>query len=446
MGRRFDGQLVLTTCAALCAVAAGCSINPVTGQKEFMLVTGGQELALGDQAHPSILGMYGGRYRDPELHAYLSAAVMRLHALSHRPDIGMDFTMLNTSVVNAFATPGHVYATRGFLARMENEAQFAFVMGHEIGHVAARHTAGRMTRGVVTGLLIEAGQLAAGKSRGGRLAVELGGAGITLMGLSYSRQQEHQADELGVYYMARGGWDPRQALAVQRILGSLGDRQPGLLDRYLSTHPPTEERLADIERAIEDGEFRSEAYIQGDGIYAARWDGHIAGLREVHAAYEPYDRGMEALAQERYGDALAAAQEALDRRTDQAPFHRLKGDALLGLGRPLDAVPAYEAALAVDEQYVQANVGLGRACSGSTIRAAPSVSSPSPCRHGLTTRRRGTASAPPAIGRGATGTPSSRWRRWPRPPPTRRKCTTCWPSATRTRAGRPRPTTATCGR
>lgn len=350
----------MAVCAVLCVAATGCSVNPVTGQMEFMVVGEKDELALGDRSHPNIIFMYGGEYHDRELNVYLGTIVTRLHRCSHRPWLPVDFTMLNDSIVNAFATPGHVYATRGFLARMENEAQFAFVMGHELTHVAARHSAKRLSNSLVSGLLIEAGGSLTGDTMGGRVAVGVGNVGVTLLGLSYSRQQELQADRGGTYYTALAGWEPDQAVAVQRILDSLHKGQPALLDRYLSTHPPSESRIADIEAFIGEMGLHGARYRQGDGTYADRWNRRLQGLREVHAAYGPYDKGSEHLSEKRYQDALRSAEEAIGRRADQAPFHRLKGDALLALGRLDEAQAAYEEALARDGRFMPATIGLGR--------------------------------------------------------------------------------------
>jgi len=245
----------------------------------------------------------------------------------------VDFTVLNTSVVNAFAIPGHVYATRGFLVRLQNEAQFAAVMAHEMAHVAAGHTAQNMTHQALVSLGIGLAKAALGDSAGSRGALAVGQASIVLLGLSYSRQQERQADRVGVYYMTLAGWDPRQAISMLRLLGTLNKDKESVLDRYLSTHPPTSERIEELKSFIHQNRLLEKGLVQGDGVYAERWNSHLAALRDVNRAYEPYDKGRKHLEREEYEQALEQAEKAIALRADQAPFHRLRGDALLALGR-----------------------------------------------------------------------------------------------------------------
>jgi predicted Zn-dependent protease len=331
----------------------------VTGRPELVLIGEASEIAMGHQTHPNVIFMYDGEYHDPELNRYLGTIVMRLHEVSHRPGMPMEFTMLNTSVVNAFATPAHVYATRGFLARLDNEAQFAAVMGHELAHVAAGHSAKQLSNSLLMGIVLGVADFAVGESLAGQLAVGAGQASVALLGFSYSREQERQADRVGTYYMALAGWDARQAIEMQRLLAALSGDRDTVLDRYLSTHPGAGDRIGEIENVIREKGLASGRYRQGDGVYPERWEQRLTELREVNAAFEDYDRGAKLLAEEEFREALAAADEAVGRRDDQAPFHRLRGDALRRLGRLADAKRAYRRALALDERYVPANVGLG---------------------------------------------------------------------------------------
>ncbi len=356
------GRVAAFWCALLCAGAllpvSGCRTNPVTGGTDLMLISPDQELGMGDGYHPSIIFMYDGECLDPDLKRYLGAIVMRLYANTHRPGMRTDFTLVNSSVVNAFAIPGHVYATRGFVSGIENEAQFAAVMAHELGHVAAGHTAKQMTRQTLMSLGL--GVTGAALGEGGRNALVLGQAGVALLNLSYSREMEYQADRVGTYYMALSGWDPREALSMQRLLSRLAGRKETVLSRYLSTHPPLNERLAEIQSVIDEKRLLTSGLIQGDGIYAGRWNRRMMGLREVNEAFEPYDRGNKGLAERNYDDALRAAEEAIGMRADQAQFHRLRGDALLGLDRLAEAEAAYRQALRIDRRHVPANIGLGQ--------------------------------------------------------------------------------------
>jgi predicted Zn-dependent protease len=363
-------SVLAALCAAIGLLGGGCEVNPVTGRQELMLISVEQELAMGNRAHPSLVFMYDGEYQDPELNRYLGSIALRVHMASHRPQIPMNFTILNTSQVNAFATPGHVYATRGFLARLDNEAQFAAVVGHELAHVAARHTARAMSNSMLTSVALGSADAAIGGTLGGQIAVGAGKIGVSLAGLSYSRDQERQADRAGTYYMALAGYDARQAIEMQKVLAEIGDREESALDRYLSTHPVYSDRVRNIRAIIEEKNLIRGGYIQGDGTFAGRWRARLKRLREIEEAFVAYDRGMEELRREDYRPSLAFAQEALDMQENQAPFHRLRGDALLGLDRPSDAATSYRRALMYDPRYVPANVGLGRAYLAQDKNAA----------------------------------------------------------------------------
>jgi predicted Zn-dependent protease len=122
-----------------------CAINPVTGRQELMLISEDQEITIGKEAAPSLRWEFGGYYNDSALESYLEAIVKQLWRNSERPQLPVKFHIQNTSIPNAFALPGNVAITRGLLSEMENEAQFAAVIGHEIGHVMARHTAEKIT-------------------------------------------------------------------------------------------------------------------------------------------------------------------------------------------------------------------------------------------------------------------------------------------------------------
>ena len=354
-----DGALLVLI--VLCGWGpSGCRINPVTREKELIAVSSEQELSMGDRYHPNLVCMYDGEYRETELKQYLGTIVKRLHAVSHRQDMRVDFTVLNTSIYNAFAIPGHVYCTRGFLDELETEAQFAAVMGHELGHVAALHTAKQMTNQMLTSLGLALAGSAMGDSESAQGLLTVGQMGVALLGLSYSREQERQADRLGTYYMAKAGWDPRQAIVMQKIMDSLNQNKPGLLDRYLSTHPQSENRMSEIRAVIRDKSLLDRGLIQGDGVYAGRWERYLAHLKKVDDAFEPYDRGTKLLADGKHREALDAAEEAIERRSDQAQFFRLKGDALLGLRQHDAAEQAYRKSLELYPRYVLANMGLGR--------------------------------------------------------------------------------------
>jgi beta-barrel assembly-enhancing protease len=337
----------------------GCQVNPVTGEKQLRLVSAEKELAMGHSYHPDLIPMYDGEYQDAKLKRYLGTIVQRLHKVSHRPEMPIDFTVLNTTMLNAFAIPGHVYATRGFLAELDNEAQFAAVMGHELAHVTAGHSAQNMSSQMITSVGLGVLGSFADESTASQAVLMGSQLGISLLGFSYSRQHEHQADRVGTYYMALAGWDPRQSIRMQEILGSFHEGKPSFLDKYLSTHPPTEERVLDIQNVIDEKSMLNAGLIQGDGIYAKRWKGRMTKLKQVNSAFEHYDVGTKLFGEEKYQEALDAAKKATKMNPHQAQFYRLQGDALAQLGNYKVAKTAYQAALKKDPRYVLANIGLG---------------------------------------------------------------------------------------
>ncbi|MDH0866870.1 M48 family metalloprotease [Mitsuaria sp. GD03876] len=262
MKRKFP--LAALAAATLLAVA-GCGtnvVNPVTGRAERSAMSLQQEVEAGRQAHQDVLKEYSV-VDDAKLQAYVSALGHKLAAQSHRAELEWHFTVLDSPEVNAFALPGgYVYVTRGILAYMENEADLAGVMGHEIGHVTARHGAQRATRQQNAGLGVLAATVlgAVLESRGVSGATDIAGqvsqnaaAGYIA---SYSREQELQADQLGAEYLARNRYDPKHMVDVIQVLkdqeqfaadqARAQGRQAPSGNNWLASHPSNEQRLQRI--------------------------------------------------------------------------------------------------------------------------------------------------------------------------------------------------------
>ena len=218
-----------------------CARNPVTGKRQIVLISESQEIAIGVQSHVQAQDEYG--FVDlPAVQAYVQQTGRTLSAVSHRPNLDWHFTVADSPVVNAFAIPGgYVYFTRGILAYINNEAELAGVMGHEIGHVTARHSVSQMTKSQFAQLGLGAASVF---SPGvGRLS-GLADSALGVWFLKFGRDDERQADQLGVEYAARAGYDPREVsnfFDVLRRLGEAGDKEtiPG----WLSTHPDPGERV-----------------------------------------------------------------------------------------------------------------------------------------------------------------------------------------------------------
>ncbi len=229
-------------------LAASCAVNPVTGHRELSLVSEAQEIEMGRQTDAEVVAQYG-LYNDPALSAYVGKMGLALAAKTQRPGLPYRFTVLDSPVINAFAVPGgSVYVTRGILAMMTSEAELAGVLGHELGHVNARHSVRQMSKQMI----FQAG-LALGSAVSTTFAQFSGaaGAGLQVLFLKYSRDDERQADSLGVDYSRLGGYDPTDVATFFEALDKSGDHSSGKsLPGFLSTHPLTSERIQNVKAML----------------------------------------------------------------------------------------------------------------------------------------------------------------------------------------------------
>ena len=246
--------------AGLAALPGCVTTNVATGRRSYTgLYSVEDDIALGRREHPKLLQAFGGEYGDARLQAYVTRAGDRLAENTDYRQFPYSFTLLNSPIVNAFALPGgFVYITRGLMALASNEAEMAGVLSHELGHVNARHTAERLSAVQLTQLGLLAGALGANALG---LPADVAKFGQTVAALSiqaYSRQQEFEADMLGVRYMSRAGYDPEamitflstlreQSIVEARSLGL----PPGRVDQFnmMSTHPRTMDRVREATAA-----------------------------------------------------------------------------------------------------------------------------------------------------------------------------------------------------
>ena len=254
---------------------AGCVRNPATGRSELMLVSESQEIQMGRQYDSQVVATIG-LYPDPALQSYVQTLGTRLAATSERPRLPWRFRVVDDPAVNAFAVPGgFIYVTRGILAHMNNEAQLATVLGHEIGHVTARHTASQMTKEQLATLGLVVGSIASQ-----RIAQYAGVASqaLSVLFLKFSRDNENQADELGVRYSSRANFDSREMANVMRLLDKLSGESGGRLPEWLATHPDPGNRLEHINARISSMQTDfSGATLNREG-YERRLDGIMFGM------------------------------------------------------------------------------------------------------------------------------------------------------------------------
>jgi predicted Zn-dependent protease len=265
----------LAIIAGLGLVLAGCARNPATGKNELMLVSEGQEIQMG-AAYDSQVVAEIGLYPDQALQSYVADIGKKMAATSERPNLPWTFRVVDDPSVNAFAVPGgHVYVTRGILAHMTNEAELATVMGHEIGHVTARHTAHEMSKQELAQLGLVVGSIASTQVA---QYAGLASQALQVLFLKFSRDDENQADALGVRYSSRANYDSRQMVDVMQMLDHLEAQSGGKLPEWLATHPNPGNRIQHInsELAQVKTDF-SGATVNSQG-YERRLDGMIFGM------------------------------------------------------------------------------------------------------------------------------------------------------------------------
>lgn len=257
-------------------LVASCARNPVTGKKEFMLMSESQEKALGAQSDPSIIQAYG-LYDNQELQDFINEKGQEMVKVSHRPDLEFKFRLLDSPVVNAFAVPGgYVYFTRGIMAHFNNEAEFAGVLGHEIGHVTARHSAKQYSQQVLAQVGLMAGVIASEKFR--EFAYEAS-QGLSLLFLKFGRDHESQSDELGVEYSTKVGYDSHEMADFFQTLNRLQKKSGQTIPDFLSTHPNPVNRYNKVHKLSDEAQAdldRSSLKIRQDE-YLAMIDGLVYG-------------------------------------------------------------------------------------------------------------------------------------------------------------------------
>ncbi|MBF9255135.1 M48 family metalloprotease [Pontibacter sp. 172403-2] len=221
-----------------------CATNPVTGGRDFILVSEEQEIAMGREADPQIVAQFG-LYEDPELQKFIQEKGQQMAAISHRPNIKYEFKILDSPVINAFAVPGgYVYFTRGIMAYFNNEAQFAGVLGHEIGHIAARHSAQQQSKAVLAQVGLIAGMVISPEFA---QFADAASQGVSLLFLKFGRDDERESDLLGVEYSTKIGYDATEMadffLTLQRQQEQSGAAP---IPDFLSTHPNPGDRYVRV--------------------------------------------------------------------------------------------------------------------------------------------------------------------------------------------------------
>jgi predicted Zn-dependent protease len=262
------------TVGLACALAAGCATNPVTGRRQLALITEAQEIQMGRQASQEVAQQLG-LVENEALQQYVQRVGEGLAAESERPNLPWTFRVVDDPTPNAFALPGgFIFMTRGMMDLMDSEAELAAVLGHEIGHVTARHSVSQISRGQLAQLGLGLGSIffpEAAQTFGG-----LAQTGMQLLFLRHGRDAERQSDELGFRYALREGYDVREMDDIFATLMRLGEASGrGSVPSWLSTHPAEPERIAAAQARADTVPAASLALRREE--YLARIDGLMYG-------------------------------------------------------------------------------------------------------------------------------------------------------------------------
>ncbi|MEM6603687.1 MAG: M48 family metalloprotease [Pseudomonadota bacterium] len=251
---------------------SGCTTNPATGESEFTpLMSPAQEKEAGAQSHRGLVNSFGGEYDNPKLRAYIEKVTQRITTVTEYPSDYYQITILDSPIVNAFALPGgYLYVTRGLVALANTEAELAGVIGHEAGHVTARHAANRMNIYGLSQIASTAAAILTGTQAAGQ-AVGLAGQGVIA---SYSRSDEYEADMLGVRYLAKAGYNPfaqadflNNLEIYSRYRERTSNRAGSSLPSFFATHPATDKRVLEAaaiaeQKSIKGGDNNRMPYLQ----------------------------------------------------------------------------------------------------------------------------------------------------------------------------------------
>ena len=257
-------------------VVLGCAINPVSGKKQLALMSEAEEIALGAESDPQIIAEFG-LYEDPKIQQFIETHGLEMVKVSHRPELPFHFRILDSPVVNAFAVPGgYVYFTRGIMTYFNNEAEFAGVLGHEIGHVTARHSVDQYTKSILAEVLLVGGMVLSKEIRAFANEAQIG---MQLLLLKYSRDHESQSDQLGVEYSTKVGYDAREMADFFKTLKWLSDDAGAEIPTFLSTHPDPADRYEKVKQAALawQAQLPRDAYIVNGDSYLRLIDGMVFG-------------------------------------------------------------------------------------------------------------------------------------------------------------------------
>lgn len=258
-------------------ITTTCAVNPVTGKSQVMFMSEEQEIQMGKEYDPQVVATFG-EYKNDALLSLLNAKADEIGKISHRPNLEWHVRILDSPILNAFAVPGgYIYFTRGILAHFNSEAELIGVLGHEMGHVTARHTVSQQSKQQLGQLLLIGGMMASDKiAQYGEQAMQA----MQLLFLKFSRDNERESDQLGVEYMTKVGYDGNKMADFFEVLNKQSiDKEQGGIPTFLSTHPNPGDRNATVRKLTkewQDSIKNTEWKVNSDS-YLKMIDGMIYG-------------------------------------------------------------------------------------------------------------------------------------------------------------------------
>jgi predicted Zn-dependent protease len=309
MTRRDFIQLMMISTAGV--AVGGCAVNPVSGDRQLMLLSEQQEIDIDKEQSPHQFSSDYGVMQDSAVNRYISEVSQQMAARSHRPNMPYNFNAVNATYINAYAFPGGtVAATRGILVELDNEAELAGLMGHELGHINARHSAQRATQGILSDVLLSAGTAIVGTNYGNVYAdvvQTLGSVASGALLARYSRDNEREADSLGMTYMTRAEQNPEGMVGLMEVLVNQSKTKPNALEQMFASHPLSSERYNTAKQNIASN-YQSQTKLP---LNRERYMDSIASLRQIKPAIIAMQQGEQQMGKEAYQVAESNFNTAL---------------------------------------------------------------------------------------------------------------------------------------
>lgn len=329
---------------------SSCGHNPVTGKREIQILPATTEVNLGRENFQAMQQAQGGHYlADPQLNQYIQQVGMRLAQESDRPTLPYEFVIINNSIPNAWALPGGKIAIyRGLLLELKNEAELAAVLSHEIVHAAARHSVKQMERGLLLQSALIGVESFLKGSQYDHLILTSSQLGMALISQKYSRESEKEADQWGIKYMVKAGYNPYASVSLQETFLKLSKNrgQHKWLEGLFASHPPSKERISNNQKT-------ASLYPNVGRLGAQKYQQMTTRLKHAQAAYKKHDAALIALEKGLNEEALKLLLAAISIEPREAQFHGLLSQVYHNLGESEKSQQSLTQALALNANHYQ---------------------------------------------------------------------------------------------